>query len=143
RAFVVNLEIEQEVLALAAYAREAFGGCDILVNNAGINPKDRGHPFKLEDVSTLFWERVMRVNLTAPFLLCRELIPSMRQRGWGRVVNVASRAGRTYLTHVSLAYSASKSGLIGITRQLGGEHAHSGVTVNAVAPGRVETPLSR
>jgi 3-oxoacyl-[acyl-carrier protein] reductase len=142
-AICVDLSEEDEVLELAERARREFGGCDILVNNAGINPKNQGQPYRMEELSTELWNLVLRTNLGAPFLLCRELIPPMRERGWGRVVNVASRAGRTYLGHVNLAYSTSKAGLIGLSRQLGGENASFGITVNIVAPGRIDTPLSR
>jgi 3-oxoacyl-[acyl-carrier protein] reductase len=85
---------------------------------------------------------VLRINLTAPFILCRELVPAMQQRGWGRVINIASRAGRTFIPPAGLHYSASKAGLIGLTRQLAGSFAAFGITANCIAPGRIETPLS-
>ena len=139
---VVDLAIEKGVSELAQRVNAQFGGCDILVNNAGINPKRNGEGYRLEDIDTDTWCQVLRVNLTAPFLLCRELMPGMRDAGWGRVINIASRAGRSYIPGVSSFYSVSKAGLIGLTRQLAGEFAASGVTVNCVAPGPVETPLS-
>lgn len=141
-ARVVDLSIEKEVLDLARYARGEFGGCDILVNNAGINPKREGRGYRTEEIDMEVWNAVMQVNLAAPFLLCRELLPAMRERGWGRVINIASRAGRTYIPGVSTFYSVSKAGLVGMTRQLAGEFAASGITVNCVAPGPVDTPLS-
>ncbi|HEX2545225.1 MAG TPA: SDR family NAD(P)-dependent oxidoreductase [Ramlibacter sp.] len=140
--FVVDLEQEQGVLALAAHAKDAFGGCDILVNNAGINPKLEGGGYPLERIDLALWNKVMAVNVTAPFLLSRELLPGMRQQGWGRVINVASRAGRAYIPGVSVFYSAGKSALIGMTRQLAGDHAQHGITLNCVAPGPVQTPLA-
>jgi len=89
------------------------------------------------------WDQVLRVNLTAPFLLCQALLPDMCRRGWGRVVNIASRTGRTFTGTAGLHYTASKAALVGMTRQLAGESAAAGVTVNCVAPGRIDTPLLR
>jgi 3-oxoacyl-[acyl-carrier protein] reductase len=142
-AVTVDLEKEDEVSKLTHIAMHDFGGCDILVNNAGINIKKQGGRFPLEEVSTADWERVLRVNVTAPFMLCRALLPPMRARRWGRVVNIASRAGRTFIPSVSLHYATSKAALIGMTRQLAGDFAADNITVNCVAPGPVETPLSR
>lgn len=140
--YVMDLGIEDEVLALANYARQDFGGCDILINNAGIAPKKDGRGYKVTEIETALWNHVMMVNLTAPFLLCRELLPGMQAKGWGRVINVSSRAGRTQVPGVSSFYSASKAGLIGFTRQLANEYVADGVTVNCVAPGPVQTPLA-
>jgi len=139
---VVDLSEEAQVLRLAEHARTRLGGCDVLVNNAGMHPKREGGSYKLPDVPTSDWELVMRVNLTAPFLLCRELVPPMKARGWGRVVNIASRAGRTYIPQAGVHYAASKAGLIALTRQVAGDYARFGIAANAVAPGRIETPLS-
>lgn len=143
QALVADLAHEDQVLDVASHARGDFGGCDILINNAGMNIKKDGGRYPVEEIPTAHWEQVMRVNTTAPFLLCRELMPAMRKRRWGRVVNIASRAGRTYIPSVTLHYATSKAALIGMTRQLAGEFAEHGVTVNCVAPGPVETPLSR
>jgi 3-oxoacyl-[acyl-carrier protein] reductase len=140
--FIVDLEHEDDVLALADHALHGFGGCDILVNNAGINPKLEGAGYPPEKIGVSMWNQVMAVNVTAPFLLSRELLPSMREKGWGRVINVASRAGRAHIPGVSAFYSASKGALIGMTRQLAGEFAEHGVTLNCVAPGPVQTPLA-
>ena len=106
------------------------------------HPKNAGGAFPTEAIETSVWNQVLNVNLTTPFLLCRELMPTMRERGWGRVVNISSRAGRTYIPSVSLYYSTTKAALIGMSRQLAGEFAADGVTVNCIAPGRVETPLA-
>ncbi|HEY4069052.1 MAG TPA: SDR family NAD(P)-dependent oxidoreductase [Burkholderiaceae bacterium] len=140
--YVVDLAQEAQVLALAEHTRTRFGGCDVLVNNAGMHPKKEGGSYKLPDIPTADWELVLRVNLTAPFLLCRELVPLMKPKGWGRVVNIASRAGRTYIPQAGVHYAASKAGLIALTRQIAGDYARFGIAANAVAPGRIETPLS-
>ncbi|WP_430397469.1 SDR family NAD(P)-dependent oxidoreductase [Ferrovibrio sp.] len=139
---VVDLGIEAEVLELAEFAKSNFGGCDILVNNAGIAPKKDGRGYTVPETDTALWNHVMAVNLTAPFVLCRELVPGMQKSKWGRVVNVASRAGRTRIPGVAAFYSASKAGLIGFTRQLAGEYVADNITVNAVAPGPVQTTLA-
>ncbi|MFZ3120084.1 MAG: SDR family NAD(P)-dependent oxidoreductase [Variovorax sp.] len=130
-------EIEQAVDSVLA-----LGGCDVLVNNAGIHPKINGSNAKIAEIEFQHWELVLRVNLTAPFLLAQKLVPGMVERNWGRVINVSSRAGRTFSPNAGLHYAASKAGLIGMTRQLAGEVAARGVTVNAVAPGPVTTDLS-
>lgn len=104
-------------------------GCDILINNAGI------YPFaSVDDLSYHEWRHVMAVNLDAPFLLCKALTPTMRRRGWGRVINITSavtQANEPNLAH----YIASKMGLIGLTRGLAAEVGVDDVTVNAVSPG--------
>lgn len=141
RVVVADLASLAEVVR-AADDILAAGGCDVLVNNAGIHPKKNGGKFETPEIPLDDWERVLRVNLTAPFLLCQRLMPGMRAKGWGRVVNIASRAGRTYIPTVTAHYSTSKAGLIGFTRQLAGEFAADGVTVNCVAPGPVTTALS-
>ncbi|MEJ8813009.1 SDR family NAD(P)-dependent oxidoreductase [Variovorax ureilyticus] len=133
---------EEQVLRVTARVQELFGGCDILINCAGISSKRDGQPVSPTEVTTADWQRVLGVNLTAPFLLSRELIPAMRQRGFGRIVNIASRAGRTFVAPAGVGYAASKAALIGLTRHLAGTYAPDGITVNCVAPGRIETALS-
>jgi 3-oxoacyl-[acyl-carrier protein] reductase len=88
------------------------------------------------------WQTVLRVNLTGPFLMCRECLPLMQRRGWGRIVNMSSIAGRTGSRFPSSVYSASKAGLIGFSRVLAGQVGNAGITVNCVAPGRIVTPHS-
>ena len=141
-AQVADLANEQQVLAVAERAKSLFGGCDVLVNCAGVSPKRNGLPIPPTEVDTAEWDRVLRINLTAPFLLCRELIPAMQARRFGRIINITSRAGRTFVAPAGVDYAASKAGLIGLTRHLGGSYAGFGITVNCIAPGRVETPLS-
>jgi 3-oxoacyl-[acyl-carrier protein] reductase len=139
---VVDLACDSEILDMVYRVNEVHGGCDILVNCAAVAPKKDGVPFSLSESSTAEWDRVMRINLTAPFVLCREFMPGMQSRRFGRVVNIASVAGRTFRPHAGIDYSTSKAGLIGLTRRLAGEYAPFGVTVNCVAPGRVQTELS-
>ena len=113
----------------------ALGPVEILVNNAGIHASG---PVQRTDDDT--WDAVMAVDLTAPFLLSRACLPSMYERGWGRIVNVASVAGKIGLKY-GAAYSAAKHGLIGLTRSLAMEGARKGVTANAICPSWTETQM--
>jgi NAD(P)-dependent dehydrogenase (short-subunit alcohol dehydrogenase family) len=120
-----------------ASAREFFGrGADILINNAGI-----AESAKLSDATDEFWQRHLAVNLSGTFYCMREALPSMVERGWGRIINVASVAGKTGAPYVS-AYSASKHGVLGLTRSAALEVATKGVTVNALCPGYVDTDMT-
>lgn len=140
-AYVSDFSFTEQVLALARQVDEA-GGCDVLVNCAGISPKRNGESILPADQTLEGWELVMRINLTAPFLLCRDLVPGMRRRGFGRIINIASRAGRTYVAPAGVDYAASKAALLGMTRHFAGSYAADGITANCIAPGRIETPLS-
>ena len=141
-AHVADVGDEAQVLGVAKRAIELFGGCDILVNCAGVSMKRDGKPIPPTDVRTSDWERVLRINLTAPFLLSRDLLPGMCERKFGRIINIASRAGRTFVAPAGADYASSKAGLIGLTRHLAGTYAPDGITVNCIAPGRIETALS-
>ncbi|GAA4332994.1 SDR family oxidoreductase [Pigmentiphaga soli] len=142
-AVVVDLADLAGLPGVAAGTAAQFGHCDILVNNAGVHPKRNGMVPALEDIDADEWEAVFRVNVTAPFLLCRHAVGPMKARGWGRIVNVASRAGRAWSDRAGTHYSASKAALIGMTRKIAGDFAAHGITANCVAPGQIETPLAR
>jgi NAD(P)-dependent dehydrogenase (short-subunit alcohol dehydrogenase family) len=113
-----------------------FSGIDILVNNAGIT----GPNTKLWDYPADEWRNVMAVNLDGPFLCSKAVVPSMRQRNYGRIVNIASVAGKDGNPNAS-AYSASKAALIAMTKSLGKELADTNIRVNCVTPAAVETPI--
>lgn len=125
-----------EVDALAAAARERVGPVDVLVNNAGVAGSQPFHRLGLEE-----WQRTLRVNATGSFLCTKAFLPDMLERGWGRVVMMASTAGLTGGRYIA-AYSASKHAVMGLTRSLAEEVAGRGVTVNAVCPSYVDTPMT-
>lgn len=142
-AETADLANETHLRRVAHNAREKLQGCSNLVNCAGMTIKLNGESIALEALTVDDWEKVQRVNLLAPVILCRELIPEMARAGYGRVVNVASRAGRMHVPPAGLEYHASKAGLIGVSRALAGIYADRGVTVNCVAPGRIDTPMTK
>lgn len=123
------------VEALVVTVMERWQGVDVLVNNAGVG--SRGNLMPVAEFDLAFWEATLALNLTAPMLLAKAFVPGMIERRHGRIVNISSINGKTGVVHGS-AYSASKHGLIGLTRSLALEVAKNGVTVNAVCPGPVD-----
>lgn len=121
----------------------ATGGCDILVNNAGVHPKKDGRMIPVPEITLEEWDLVFRINVTAPFLLAQQFLPGMEERNWGRVINVASRAARSFTERVGIHYAASKTALVGMNRTFAGHYAPFGITCNCVAPGQAMTPLAR
>ncbi|SAK96796.1 acetoacetyl-CoA reductase [Caballeronia temeraria] len=121
----------------------ALGPVDTLINNAGISPKHAGKPMPLWQMAPEEWRRVMDVNVNSVFNFCRILTPGMVERRFGRIVSMSSVAGKAYLDIVAAHYSTTKAALIGMTRHLAGELGPHGITVNAIAPGRIDTPLVR
>jgi 3-oxoacyl-[acyl-carrier protein] reductase len=111
----------------------ALGGVDILVNNAGGVCGQVGRP--LEEVSDDDWRQVVDANLTSTFLCTRAVVPAMKERRWGRIVNISSGAGRTVSLTGIQAYASAKAGQIGFTRQMAHELGPFGITVNCIAPG--------
>jgi NAD(P)-dependent dehydrogenase (short-subunit alcohol dehydrogenase family) len=136
-AWAVEADVSDpaQVTAMFERATEQAGQIDILVNNAGFASSSRLTSIRLEE-----WERLFAVNVTGTFLCTQAFLPSMAERGWGRVVNVASIAGRMGAPYIS-AYVASKHAVVGFTRAVAMEYAATGVTVNAVGPGYVDTAL--
>ena len=123
---------------LVARTLERFGRLDILVNNAALPLTTR-----FEQITGEEWRRAMEVNLTAPFLLIRAAVPAMKAQHYGRVINISSTAGRMVSTLGGAHYTASKTGLLGLTRAAAKELGPHGITVNAVCPGMIDTELTR
>ena len=135
-AFILaDLADADQTRALAEQAIRVHGGVDILVNNAGMQ-----HVSPIEAFPDEEWERMLRIMLTAPFLLTKRLLPGMAERGWGRIVNMSSVHGLIASPNKS-AYIAAKHGIVGLTKAAAVEAGPRGVTVNAVCPSFVRTPL--
>jgi 3-oxoacyl-[acyl-carrier protein] reductase len=133
---VLDVTDSSQVSEVVGRIREERGTVDILVNNAGI-VRD-GWVDQLQDDA---WDAVLAVNLTGAFHCCRAVVPAMKERGYGRMVNVSSRS---WMGNPGQAnYSAAKAGLVGLTRTLALELVRFGITANAVAPGLIDTPLAR
>ncbi len=113
-----------------------FGKIDLLVNNAGI----AGANAKLWETSPTEWHRVLDINLNGPFYCCHAIVPEMLKHGYGRIVNIASIAGKEGNPHAA-HYSASKAGVIGLTKSLGKELATTGILVNCITPAVIETDI--
>ena len=118
---------------------ESWGPVEILVNNAGVGSSQ--NPKALVDFDDDFWDLTLMVNLTAPYLLTRLVLPAMMERGWGRIINVSSIAGRIGGEH-GAAYGASKHGLLGLTRTTAVEGITHGITANAICPGVTRSRLN-
>ena len=124
-----------DIEAMMKYAAETFGRVDVLVNNAGIQ-----HVAKIEDFPPERWDAIIAINLTSAFHTTRLALPAMKKANWGRIINVASVHGLVASAQKS-AYVAAKHGIVGLTKAAALECATSGVTVNAICPGWVLTPL--
>jgi 3-oxoacyl-[acyl-carrier protein] reductase len=135
-AFALDVASEESIKAGARAVLEQFGRVEILVNNAGITRDGLTMMMKRAD-----WDDVLGTNLTGAFLLTQALIRPMLKNRWGRIINISSVVGRTGQAG-QVNYAASKAGLIGMTRSLAREVASRGITVNAVAPGYIETPMT-
>jgi len=123
---------------IARRTLDRFGRIDILVNNAALPLSTR-----LPDLTAEEWRKAIEVNLTAPFLMMKAVLPAMRAQNYGRIVNISSSAGRMVSTLGGAHYTASKAGLLGLTRAAAKELGKFGITVNAVCPGMIDTELTR
>ncbi|MDY5037965.1 MAG: SDR family oxidoreductase [Lawsonibacter sp.] len=127
---------EESLSALVKAALDTYGRIDILVNNAGVG----GSTANMNDITMDEWNKVLTTNLTAPFMLCKKVIPVMEEQGGGAIVNIASMAS-TGAGRGGLAYTSAKHGLLGLTRQMSMDHGRTGVRINAVLPGPIETDM--
>jgi 3-oxoacyl-[acyl-carrier protein] reductase len=143
--FFLGLEIdvssEKDVQKLVGQTVSHFGGIDFLVNNAGISPKQKGRKQNLWEVSIEEWDRVMAVNIRGVFLCCRFAVPRMIERGGGAIVSLSSQAAKAGSVITGSHYVISKAGVLGLTKILAREVAQHKIRVNAVAPGRIDTPM--
>ena len=136
----VDVASEPAVEAMFAAAVDAYGGLDVSFHNAGISPPEDASVLET-DLAT--WRRVQEVNLTSVYLCCRYAIPHLRARGGGAIVNTASFVGVMGSATSQISYTASKGGVVALSRELGVEFAREGIRVNALCPGPVDTPLLR
>jgi len=134
-ALVCDVADSQSVTRMFADARERLGDPNILVNNAGV-----AESATLVNTTDEFWQRHLAINLSGTFYCTRAAMPSMLKNKWGRVINIASIAGKHGAPYIA-AYSASKHGVLGFTRSIALEVATTGVTVNAICPGYVDTEM--
>jgi len=132
----INREGVPEELVRATLER--FGRLDILVNNAALARSTRFEQLSVEE-----WRLALDTNMTAPFRLTKSALPAMKAQGYGRVINISSSAGRTVSTLGGAHYTASKAGLLGLTRAAAKELGRFGITVNAICPGMIDTELTR
>jgi NAD(P)-dependent dehydrogenase (short-subunit alcohol dehydrogenase family) len=130
----------EQVDAMVAHAVDTFGGVDIAFNNAGISPPDDD---SILDTGIDAWRRVQEVNLTSVYLCCKAVIPHMRERGRGSIINTASFVAVMGAATSQISYTASKGGVLAMSRELGVQFARDGIRVNALCPGPVDTPLLR
>lgn len=140
-ALQANVAKRSEVQELVDVVLAKFGRIDILVNNAGISPKKNGHKVSVLDMDPDEWEKVLDINLKGVFHFSQLCARVMVQQRSGKIINISSAAGRTYIPVAGAHYITSKTGIIGLTRALAGELAPFGINVNALAPGRIETEM--
>ncbi|MEV6314980.1 3-oxoacyl-ACP reductase [Streptomyces sp. NPDC051776] len=134
----VDVTESEQVEALYRTAYEAYGSVDIAFNNAGISPPDDD---SILDTGIEAWKRVQEVNLTSVYLCCKHVIPYMQRQGRGSIVNTASFVAKMGAATSQISYTASKGGVLAMSRELGVQFAREGIRVNALCPGPVNTPL--
>jgi 3-oxoacyl-[acyl-carrier protein] reductase len=137
KAFAVQADVSAAaaVKRMVAAVEAQLGSVDILVNNAGV-----AHPRKLEEITETEWDEVLTVNLKSVFLVTQAVVGGMRQRTWGRIINLSSVAAQTGGA-VGPHYAASKAGMIGLTHSCASSLVREGITVNAIAPALIETEM--
>jgi|UniRef100_UPI00404801A1 3-oxoacyl-[acyl-carrier protein] reductase len=144
---VITAELDvsdtEQVLAIAELGGDLWPNLGVLVNNAGISPKHQGQKKKVVDMDLAEWVRVIDTNLTGTFRVTQVCLPVLIANRWGRIINITSQAARTRTPVPGAHYSASKAGITGLSRILAGELANDGITVNCVAPGRIESEMTQ
>lgn len=133
----VDITSQELVNQFVKHVEKEFGKVDILVNNAGV------HPLKpIEEIESAEWDFVFNVNVKASYFFCKAILPGMRNRKFGRIINISSEAGKNGGTVAALHYAASKGAVLAFTRNLAQQVGADGVTVNAIAPGRIATAMA-
>ena len=136
-AIKADSEIEEEILSAVKFAEGKMGDIDILINNAAISSFSLFNDITLED-----WNRIFSVNVNAPFLYCKSVLPKMIKKKQGRIINISSMWGITG-SSCEVHYSSAKAALIGMTKALAKEVGPSGITVNCIAPGVIDTDMNK
>lgn len=135
-SYTLDVTDENAVAAMVAFATDTYGSVQVLVNGAGILRRTR-----VGNITKSEWDLVLDVNLNGTFLCCTAVLAGMRDRGYGRIINLASSAGRSVSTLGGAHYTASKAGVIGLTRAMAKEVGALGITVNAICPGLIDTEM--
>lgn len=143
KAYILDLSDLQSIRSLESLIGESFKDLSVLVNNAGISPKYQGKKRLFVDIPLDEWQRVIDINLTANFLITQICLAPMMENKQGRVINITSQAARTRTPIPGAHYAASKAAIAGYTRILAGEIAPLGITVNCIAPGRIESKMTQ
>lgn len=136
KAVAVNVKSVADVRAMVQTAAQTFGGVDILINNAGIL-----HTTPIEDITEDEWDNIVDINLKSVFFATQAVLPFMKEKGYGKILNLSSLAGRNGGIANGLGYSATKAGIIGLTRGFAARLAKDGINVNAIAPGSTDTGI--
>lgn len=131
-----DIRKEKEVVSLVEEIIDEYGKIDVLINNAGITSSSDITKTQLKD-----WNNVIATNLTGPFLLCKHILPYMKSEGYGKVVNVSSIAARSFSKTSSVEYTASKYGLIGLTKQLAYQYGKYAININCICPSQTNTEM--
>ena len=134
--FRADVSVKAQVDQMVTQAVEAFGHLDILVNNAGINQSA-----PIEELEERAWDNVLNINLKGTYFCIKSAVPVMRKQGSGRIINIASISGQTGGVAAGANYSASKGGMVAMTKTLARELAPFSITVNAIAPGQIDTSM--